>query len=97
MLLLRGFAIGAIVGGLLYAFLILWMHAIDWLAVISSVSLGLSVMAVVGTGRDDAGVAADAAWRAASPDLPPVVDRVAMEQAQARIPGPSDRHGHDGR
>jgi hypothetical protein len=73
------------------------MHAIDWLAVISSVSLSLSVMAVVGTGRDDAGVAADAAWRAASPDLPPVVDRVAMEQAQARIPSPPDPHGHSGR
>ena len=89
MQLLRGVAIGAIVGGLLYAFLSMWMHAIDWLAIVSSLTLGLAVMAVVGTGRDDVGVASDAAWRAAAPDLPPVVDRIAMERAQAHLPAPT--------
>jgi hypothetical protein len=88
MQLLRGLAVGAIVGGLLYGFLIMWMHAIDWLAAISSVALALAIMAVVGTGRDERGIAADAAWRAAAPDLPPVMDRVAIERAQVHLPGP---------
>ncbi|HEX7430939.1 MAG TPA: hypothetical protein VF293_01995 [Candidatus Limnocylindrales bacterium] len=96
MQLFRGLIVGAIVGGLLYGFLVVWMRAIDWLAVVSSLSLGLAVMAVVGTGRDDQGAASDAAWRAAAPDLPPVVDRVTMEQAQARIPGPSEPRTHSG-
>ena len=37
------------------------------------------------------------AGRVAVEGVAPVVDRVAMEQAQAHIPGPSDPHGHDGR
>ena len=89
MQLLRGLVVGAIVGVLLFAFLTMWMHAIDWLAIVSSLTLGLAVMAVVGTGRDDMGVASDAAWRAAAPDLPPVVDRIAMERAQAHLPAPT--------
>ena len=85
---LRGLAVGAIVGGVLFGFLILWMHAVQLLAAISSVCLGLAIMAVVGTGRDERGLAADAAWRAAAPDLSPVSDRVAMERSQAHLPGP---------
>jgi hypothetical protein len=88
MQLLRGLVVGAIVGALLYFFLTLWMHAIDWLAAISALGLGLSVMAVVGTGRDEQGIAADLAWRAAAPDLPPVMDRVNMERGQAHLPSP---------
>ena len=87
--LLRGLVIGAIVGGLLYGFLIIWLHAVEWLAAPASLSLGLAILAVEGTRRDDNGAALDAAWRAAAPDLPPVLDRIAMEQAQIRIPGPS--------
>jgi|ERR1035437_1041654 hypothetical protein len=89
MQLLRGVLVGAIVGGLLYGFLIVWMHAIDWLAIASSLTLALAVMAVVGTSSDDQGTASDVAWRAAAPDLPPVLDRAAMEKAQTHIPGPS--------
>jgi len=88
MQLLRGLVVGAIVGVLLFAFLTMWMHAIDWLAAISSMALALAIMAVVGTGRDERGIAADAAWRAAAPDLPPVMDRIGMERRQAHLPGP---------
>jgi hypothetical protein len=96
MQLFRGLVIGAILGGILYAFLTYWLHAIDWLAAISSVSLGLAVLAVVGTRRDYKGDAFDAAWRAASPDLPPVSDRAALEQAQVHIPGPTGPHKRAG-
>ena len=89
MQLLRGLVIGAIVGGLLYGFLIIWLHAVEWLAAPASLSLGLAILAVEGTRRDDNGAALDAAWRAAAPDLPPVSDRVTLEQAPIRIPGPT--------
>ena len=87
--LLRGLVSGAILGGILYGFLVIWLHAVEWLAAPASLALGLAILAVEGTRRDDNGAALDAAWRAAAPDLPPVLDRIAMEQAQIRIPGPS--------
>ena len=87
--LLRGLVSGAILGAILYGFLTIWMHAVEWLAAPASLALGLAILAVEGTRRDDNGAALDAAWRAAAPDLPPVLDRFAMEQAQIRIPGPS--------
>ena len=96
MQLLRGLIIGAIIGGLLYGFLIIWLHAIEWLAAPACLGLGLAILAVVGTRRDDKGAALDAAWRAAAPDLPPVSDRVALEQAQTHIPGPSRSRKHIG-
>jgi hypothetical protein len=88
MQVLRGALAGAIVGGLLYGLLVISLHAIDWLAAIASVSLGLAILAVVGTGRDERGAASDAAWSAAAPDLPPASDRAAMEQAQIHVPSP---------
>ena len=88
-LLLRGLVVGAIVGAILYGFLTIWMHAVEWLAAPASMSLGLAILAVVGTRSDDNGAALDAAWRAAAPDLPPVSDRVTLEQAPIRIPGPA--------
>ena len=86
----------AIVGCLLYGFLTIWMHAVEWFAAPASMALGLAILAVVGTRRDDKGAALDAAWRAAAPDLPPVSDRVALEQAQTHIPGPSRSRKHIG-
>ena len=94
--LLRGLVSGAILGAILYGFLTIWMHAVEWLAAPASLALGLAILAVEGTRRDDNGAALDAAWRAAAPDLPPVLDRIAMEQAQIRIPGPSKPRGHNG-
>jgi hypothetical protein len=55
----------AIVGGLLYGFLTIWMHAVEWFAALASMALGLAILAVQGTRRDDNGAALDAAWRAA--------------------------------
>jgi hypothetical protein len=79
----------AIVGGLLYGFLTIWMHAVEWFAALASMALGLAILAVVGTCSDDNGAALDAAWRAAAPDLPPVSDRFTLEQDPIRIPGPA--------
>ena len=87
--LLRGLVISAIVGGLLYGFLTIWMHGAEWFAALASMALGLAILAVVGTRGDDNGAALDAAWRATAPDLPPVSDRVALEQAPIHIPGPA--------
>jgi hypothetical protein len=89
MQLLRSLVTSAIVGGLLYGFLTIWMHGVEWFAALASMALGLAILAVVGTRGDDNGAAPDAAWRAAAPDLPPVSDRVALEQAPIHIPGPA--------
>jgi hypothetical protein len=51
--------------------------------------LGTGILIVVGTRSDEADAAADLAWRAAAPDLPPVSDRRSMEAAQFRRAGPS--------
>ena len=87
MQLLRGLVISAIVGGLLYGFLTIWMHGAEWFAALASMALGLAILAVVGTRGDDNGAAIDAAWRAAAPDLPPVSNRLNLEQAPVRVPG----------
>jgi len=86
MQLLRGLVTSAIVAGLLYGFLTIWMHGVEWFAALASLTLGLAILAVVGTRSDDNGAAIDAAWRAAAPDLPPVSDRLNLEQAPIRIP-----------
>jgi hypothetical protein len=88
MQLLRGLVVGGIIGGLVYCFLIIWLHAIEGLAALSSLALGLAILAVVGTRAGDKAAMDDAAWRDAAPDLPPVSDRVALEQHPIRIPGP---------
>jgi len=89
MQLLPGLVISAIVGGLLYGFLTIWMHGVEWFSALASMALGLAILAVVGTRGDDDGAALDAAWRAAAPDLPPASDRVTLEQAPIRISGPT--------
>ncbi len=49
------------------------------------------MFAVVATKSDASDEAADAAWRAASLDLPPVSDRTLLERAQASMPGPDHK------
>jgi len=83
-LLLRGVVVGAIIGGLLYGFLIVWLHAVEWLAAPAALTLGFAILAMVGTRRNDRGAAQDAAWRAAAPDLPPVSDRAILDRAPIR-------------
>jgi hypothetical protein len=52
-LLLRGVVVGAIIGGLLYGFLIVWLHAVEWLAAPAALTLGFAILAMVGTRRND--------------------------------------------
>ncbi len=84
----RGLIAGSLVGVPLGLFMILWLHALVWAAAIGGGLVGLAIFAVVATRRDVREEAADAAWRDAAPDLPPVSDRVALERVQARLPGP---------
>jgi hypothetical protein len=76
--------------------LVLWMGASYAFSIAAGTVLGLAILAVVGTRSGPRDLQADAAWRAAAPDLPPVSDRLAMETAQAEIPGP-ERAGPSGR
>jgi hypothetical protein len=69
-------------------FLLLWMHATREFGLAIACGLGLAIFAVVATGTDPHDAAADAAWQAAAPDLPPVVDRATLERDQASMPGP---------
>jgi hypothetical protein len=69
-------------------FLFFWMHATREFAVAMGSLLGLAIFAVVATGNGAGDAAADAAWREAATDLPPVSDRIILERLQARMPGP---------
>ena len=85
---LRGLIAAAIVGVPLGAFLFYSLHATVEIAAIVASGVGLAIFAVVATGADAHGAAADEAWRKAAPDLPPASDRVALERTQAAMPGP---------
>ncbi len=88
---LRGLIAGSLVGIPLGLFMILWLHALVWAAALGGGLVGLAIFAVVATRSDVREEAADAAWRDAAWDLPPVSDRVALERVQARLPGPEKR------
>ena len=83
----RGLVTATIVGVPLAMFLFFWLHATREFAVLAGFGIGLAIFAVVATGNGAQDAAADAAWRAAAPDLPPVSDRVIMERNQASMPG----------
>jgi hypothetical protein len=84
----RGIIAALAVGAPVTAFLKLWLHAPLEAAVIISLVLGVAIFAIVATRSDAHDDAADAAWREAAPDLPPVSDRVALERDQISMPGP---------
>ncbi len=84
----RGLIAGSLVGVPLGAFMILWLHAVVWAAALGGGTVGLAIFAVVATRRDVREEAADAAWREAAPDLPPVSDRAILERLQVKLPGP---------
>ncbi|HEX7612256.1 MAG TPA: hypothetical protein VF371_05735 [Candidatus Limnocylindrales bacterium] len=87
----RGLISGAVVGVSLGVFMILLLHAVVWAAALGGGVVALAIFAVVATRSDAHETAADAAWRAAAPDLPPVSDRVTLERLQAHLPAPAKR------
>ena len=84
----RGLIAGSLVGIPLGLFMILWLHAVVWAAALGGGVVALAIFSVVSTRSDVREEAADAAWREAAPDLPPVSDRVILETLQAKLPGP---------
>jgi hypothetical protein len=87
----EGLVVGSVVGASLGFWMFLTLHAILLAAVLAGGIVGLAIFAVVATKRDPADEAADAAWRAAAPDLPPASDRIALERAQEHIDSPDAR------
>jgi len=79
---------GTLIGVPVILFLLFWMHATREFGIVIGCGLGLAVFSVVATGTDAHDAAADAAWQAAAPDLPPVSVRTALERDQASMPGP---------
>ena len=75
----RGLIAGTVVGVSLGVFMILLLHAVVWAAALGGGLVGLAIFAVVATRSDVHEEAADAAWREAASDLPPVSDRVPLE------------------
>ena len=84
----RGIIAAALVGLPLSAFLWFWLHAPIEVAALISIVLGVAIFMIVATRSDSHDEASDAAWREASPDLPPVSDRLALERDQVAMPGP---------
>ena len=91
MLRVRALVTALLVGVPVALFLLLWMHAMREFGLLVAGIVGLSIYVVVASGTDERDAAADAAWREAAPDLPPVSDRSTMERSQADMPGPEDR------
>jgi hypothetical protein len=85
---LLGLIAATLVGVPLAFFLWFWLHAMLWFVGIIAGGVAAAIFAVVATRSDAADEAADAAWREAAPDLPPVSDRAALERDQASMPGP---------
>ena len=67
-----------------------WLHGTIAVTLLICIALGLAIFVVVGTRSDATDAAADAAWRAAAADLPPVSDRVALERDQRQMSGPEE-------
>jgi hypothetical protein len=88
---IRGLFVGILVGGGLALFVMVSLHATSLVALAAGGCVGLSVFAVVATRDDASDEAADAAWRAASLDLPPASDRALLERMQASMPGPGQK------
>jgi hypothetical protein len=84
----RSLLSGAIMGVVSYLFLAVWMGGDRNFALVMSTIVGVAIFSVVGTGKDVRGAAADAAWQAAAPDLPPQSERAALERSQTHIPAP---------
>jgi hypothetical protein len=91
LLRVRALVTALLVGVPVALFLLLWMHAMREFGLLVAGLVGLSIYVVVASGTDVRDAAADAAWREAAPDLPPVSDRFRMEQNQVHVPGPEDR------
>ena len=86
---LRGILTGLVIAILVAAVVRLWLHGtLEASAGIGAI-VGIATTLVVGTRTDARSEAADAAWRAASPDLPPASDRSALELTQRSMPGPA--------
>jgi hypothetical protein len=83
------FAVGIPLG----LYLHLWLHGTLLFTLLAVGTLGTGITIVVGTRSDKTDAAADAAWEAAAPDLPPVSDRRALEISQAHLPGPEAGSG----
>jgi hypothetical protein len=84
----RGVIAATLVGVPLGLFVTISLHATHEVALLIGLVVGLAVFAVVATGTDAHDYAADAAWREATVDLPPVSDRIVLERTQASMPGP---------
>ena len=85
---LKGLIGATLVGVPLWALFFFSLHATREIATLAAAVVALAIFVVVATGTDARGAAADAAWRKAAPDLPPVSDRVVLERNQSTIPGP---------
>jgi hypothetical protein len=93
----RGLVAATLVGVPLMLFLLVSLHATREFALLIGCGIGLAIFAVVATGTDARDFAADAAWREAAPDLPPVSDRISLERKQASMAGPEKQRRPGGR
>jgi hypothetical protein len=87
--ILKGVAAAVIVDVPLGLYLYFWLHAPLWFALLLLGILGSAIVAVVGTRSDASDAAADAAWREAAPDLPPVSDRRVTDGGRGQMPAPT--------
>lgn len=87
---LKGLVAGSFIGCCVALFMVFspTMHAPVELVVPIAVMVGTAIFLVVATATGPEDAAADAAWRLAAPDLPPVSERLALEREQASLPGP---------
>jgi hypothetical protein len=87
----RGLIAGTLVGIPLGGFMMFWLHAVVWAAALGGGVVAVGIFAVVSTRSDVRDEAADAAWREAAPDLPPVSDRIHLENRGAALSPPEAR------
>jgi hypothetical protein len=84
----QGLIAAILVGVPLALYLWFWLHAALWFVGVIAGGVGAAIFGTVATRSDAHDEAAEAAWRKAAPDLPPVSDRAALERDQASMPGP---------
>jgi hypothetical protein len=84
---LRGLATAFGVGGSFGVFMAVMLGATWQFSVAASALIGLAIAAVILSQTSEADLAADAAWTAAAPDLPPASDRRSLEQNVLEVPG----------